>query len=92
MVAADGGAVPLEGGVAIAYRREIEAAPDPDVRRREIEDALAAKRSPYARAEAFGVADVLDPRDTRPTICAWIELIQPRLREHVGERRFGVRP
>jgi acetyl-CoA carboxylase carboxyltransferase component len=78
--------------VAIAYRREIEAAADPEKRRTEIEDSLAAKRSPYARAEAFGVADLLDPRDTRPTICDWIELIQPRLREHVGERKFSARP
>lgn len=89
---AEQGAVPLEGGVAIAYRREIEAAADPEKRRTEIEDSLAAKRSPYARAEAFGVADLLDPRDTRPTICDWIELIQPRLREHVGERKFSARP
>lgn len=89
---AEQGAIPLEGGVAVAYRREIESAPDPEVRRREIEESLAAKRSPFARAEAFGVADLLDPRDTRPTICDWIELIQPQLKEHRGERQFSVRP
>ena len=34
---AESGALPLEGGVAVAYRREIAAAPDPEAKRREIE-------------------------------------------------------
>ena len=38
-----------------AYHREIAAAPDPDAKRRELEDMLAAKQSPFPRAEAFAV-------------------------------------
>ncbi len=89
---AEGGALPIEGGVAVAFRREIEAAPDPDARRRELEDALAAGRSPFPRAEAFGVHDLIDPRRTRPALCDWIDWIQPRLREHVGPRSHSIRP
>ena len=35
---AESGALPLEGGVAVAFRREIEAAPDPEAKRRELEE------------------------------------------------------
>ena len=89
---AEGGALPIEGGVAVAFRREIAAAPDPDARRRELEEAFAAGRSPFPRAEAFGVHDLIDPRRTRSALCNWIDWIQPRLREHVGPRSHSIRP
>ncbi|MGH0033153.1 MAG: acyl-CoA carboxylase subunit beta [Myxococcota bacterium] len=89
---AEGGALPLEGGVAVAFRREIEAAPDPEAKRREIEDRMAAARSPFPRAESFGVNDLIDPRDTRRQLCQWIDWIQPRLAAHLGERAYSIRP
>ena len=89
---AESGPLPLEGGVAVAFRREIEAAPDPEAKRRELEDALAAKRDPFARAEAFGVADMIDPRRTRQALAAWLEWIQPALAQHRGPRSYGPRP
>lgn len=89
---AESGALPIEGGVAVAYRREIEAAPDPAARRRELEDQLAAQRSPYTRAESFSVHDLIDPRRTRPVLCDWLEWIQPQLREHRGPRTYTMRP
>ena len=89
---AESGALPLEGGVAVAFRREIEAAPDPAARRRELEEAMGAHRSPFPRAESFSVHDLVDPRRTRPLLCDWIDWIQPGLREHLGLRRYTVRP
>ena len=89
---AESGALPLEGGVAVAFRREIEAAPDPEARRRELEDQLAARRDPYARAESFGVADLVDPRRTRQALCAWVEWIQPALSTLRGPRAYSIRP
>jgi acetyl-CoA carboxylase carboxyltransferase component len=89
---AEGGALPVEGGVAVAFRREIAAAPDPDTRRRELEEAFAAGRSAFPRAETFGVHDLIDPRRTRPALCDWIDWIQPLLREHVGVKRHTIRP
>lgn len=76
---AEQGALPVEGGVAVAFRREIEAAPDPEAKRRELEDRILAARSPYAAAESFGLHDMIDPRDTRAVLCDWVELIEPRL-------------
>ena len=89
---AEGGALPIEGGVAVAFRREIEAAPDPAALRRELEERFAAARSPFARAEAFGVHDLIDPRRTRPALCAWIDWIQPALRLQLGPRAHAIRP
>jgi len=89
---AEGGALPVEGGVAVAFRREIEAAPDPEARRRELEDRFARARSPFPRAEAFGVHDLLDPRETRARLCDWVEEIQPALAGHLGPRRYALRP
>jgi acetyl-CoA carboxylase carboxyltransferase component len=89
---AESGALPLEGGVAVAFRREIEAAADPDAMRRELEEKILAQRSPYTRAEGFGVADLIDPRRTRPVLCEWIEWIQPLLADHKGPRTYTMRP
>ncbi len=89
---AESGALPVEGGVAVAFRREIESAPDPEARRRELEERLLASRSPYASAEAFGVHDMIDPRATRPTLCDWVEMIQPRLAAARAPRAYSYRP
>ncbi len=86
------GALPLESGVELAYRREIEAAPDPAARRRELEEEMAAAQSVLPRAEDFGLHDLIDPRQTRPHLCDWIDQIQPRLRGLPGPRSYGPRP
>ena len=88
---AESGALPLEGGVAVAFHRQIAAAPDPVAFRRELEEKLVAQRSPYARGEAFGVSDMIDPRETRPVLCDWVRWIQPRLAEHTGPRAYTMR-
>ena len=89
---AEAGSMPVESGVALAYRREIEAAPDPEAKRRELEDEIAAAQSVFPRAEDFGVHDVVDPRATRPRIAEWLEEIQSQLAQHVGPRAYSLRP
>ncbi|MBW2401826.1 MAG: propionyl-CoA carboxylase, partial [Deltaproteobacteria bacterium] len=89
---AEGGALPAEGGVAVAFRREIAAAADPEARRRELEARFAGKPSAFPRAESFGVNDLIDPRRTRPELCDWIDWIQPLLREHRGRKTHSLRP
>ena len=88
----ESGALPLEGGVAVAFHREIAAAEDPDAKRRELEERLRSARSPYPRAESFAVHELIDPRETRPTLCRWIDWIQPQLEELTGPTRFTMRP
>ena len=89
---AETGALPVEGGVAVAFRREIAQAEDPDARRRELEEQLAARQSPFPRAEAFSVHELIDPRETRPMLCRWIDRVQPLLPPLLGTSGFSVRP
>ena len=89
---AETGALPIEGGVAVAFRREIAAADDPDARRHELEEEFAKRRTPFPRAEDFGVHDLIDPRTTRRELCDWIELAAPLLDAQRGPRRYGSRP
>ena len=89
------GALPVESGVALAFRREIEAAPDPEARRRELEQELSAAQSVFPRAEDFGVHALIDPRTTRARLCEWTQEIGPelaRLRLTAGPRRYSMRP
>jgi acetyl-CoA carboxylase carboxyltransferase component len=90
---AEWGSLPVEGGAAAAFRREIEAAPDPKKRLQEIETELRALASPLLTAEAFAVEDVIDPRETRAYLCRFIDAMQGRLATTVGvKRRAGVTP
>ncbi|MCH7653635.1 MAG: propionyl-CoA carboxylase, partial [Chloroflexi bacterium] len=68
------GGIPIEGGVAAAYRREIEAAPDPDAHREMIEERLFHLRSPMKAAHHFDVIDLIDPRATRRLACRFVSL------------------
>ncbi len=89
---AETGALPVEGGVAVAFRREIAAAPDPDARRRELEEQLFAAKSPFPRAEGFGVHDLIDPRRTRPVLCDLLDTVAPLLETQLRPRAFTIRP
>lgn len=89
---AESGALPVEGGVAVAFRREIASAPDPEARRAELEEELAGRRDPFARAEGFSVHDLIDPRETRAALCAWQEWSRPLLGSQLGPRRYTIRP
>lgn len=90
---AEWGSLPVEGGVAAAYRREIETAPDPKQKQAEIEQELLRYASPILTAEAFAVEDVIDPRDTRHYLCRFLEAAQGRLKINPGPKyKCGVRP
>ncbi len=88
------GALPVESGVALAFRREIEAAPDPDARRAELEEEMARAQSVMPRAEEFGVHELIDPRETRPMLCEWVQEVQTAIAEHVraGPPSYTIRP
>jgi acetyl-CoA carboxylase carboxyltransferase component len=90
---AEWGSLPVEGGVAAAYKREIAAAADPRQRERELEAELRELTSPFRTAEAFGVEDIIDPRDTRRYLCRFIDAAQGRMRTMLGPKlRAGVLP
>ncbi len=87
------GSIPIEGGVEAAYRRDIESSPDPDARRRELEEQMSKYRSPFLVAESFGIEKIIDPRETRPCLAMLVEAAQPILKRIAGPKaRYGVRP
>ncbi|MBI4589134.1 MAG: propionyl-CoA carboxylase [Candidatus Rokubacteria bacterium] len=67
------GSIPVEGGVEAAFSRDIEAAADPAARRAELETYYRRFASPFRTAERFGIPEIIDPRDTRPLLCEWVE-------------------
>jgi acetyl-CoA carboxylase carboxyltransferase component len=76
----ESGALPLEGGVAVAFSKEIASAKDPEKKRKEIEDEMAKKQNPFSKAETFSVHEIIDPSETRKYLCSWIEKVQPQLK------------
>ncbi|MCC6926162.1 carboxyl transferase domain-containing protein [Novosphingobium sp.] len=70
----DWGSLPIEGGIEVAYKAEIEAAEDPAAHLAAIRERLNKVRSPFRTAEIFGIEDIIDPRDTRPLLCEFAGL------------------
>ncbi|MCX5590394.1 acyl-CoA carboxylase subunit beta [Alcaligenes endophyticus] len=90
---AEWGSLPVEGGVAAAFRKEIMSASDPIAKERELEAELKPYASPFRTAEAFAVEEIIDPRETRPILCELIHLAEKRLQAEVGQKlRCGVQP
>ncbi len=78
------GSMHIEGGATAAYRREIEAADDPEAKRQEIEDRLQNLGSPMRTAHAFDVEEIIDPRDTRPLLAEFVQDAQAVIRTQLG--------
>ncbi|MET0147258.1 MAG: carboxyl transferase domain-containing protein [Ilumatobacteraceae bacterium] len=90
---AEFGGIPIEGGVDAAFKRVIEAAADPDAKRREIEKRLERLLSPFPVAENLAIEDVIDPRQTRPRLIRALTSVLPSLDLRRGiTTRIGTRP
>ncbi len=77
---AESGPLPLEGGVAVAFKKEIAQAANPEAKRKELEEKMAKNQNPFPRAEAFSVHEIIDPRETRRYISLWADRIQGQLK------------
>lgn len=82
----------IEGGAIAAYRREIEAAPDPEAARQEIEARLQTIASPFRTAEAFNIEDIIDPRDSRSFLRDVIETAQDVFLTQLGSNAVPYQP
>lgn len=67
------GSIPVEGGVAAAYKRELADSELPEERQSELEAYYQQLSSPFRTAERFGVIDIIMPRDTRALLCDWVQ-------------------
>ncbi|KAG5638759.1 hypothetical protein H0H81_010381 [Sphagnurus paluster] len=92
----DWGSLPLEGGVEAAYKRQLNAAGSPEAREKLMNDLLdkfESVRSPMKTANKFGVEEIIDPRDTRPLACEWVEHVYEHILPQLltyKQSRFGL--
>ncbi|HEY8122440.1 MAG TPA: carboxyl transferase domain-containing protein [Myxococcota bacterium] len=86
------GSLPIEGGVEAAYRRQLEASPDPEKLRAELEANLASLRDPLLTAEVFGVEEIIDPRETRRLLVEFARRAYEIVRDERGVKLRGMRP
>ncbi len=86
------GSLPIEGGVEAAYRRQLEASDDPEALRAELEAKYASMRSPLLTAEAFGIEEIIDPRETRPLLVDWARRAHDIVCQNLGPKSRGHRP
>jgi len=80
-----------EGGSNIVFRKEIAAASDPAAERAKKIDQFRALISPYIAAGAALIDDVIDPRDTRPTLIRALAMARTKRVERPW-RKHGVMP
>ena len=86
----DWGSLPMAGGIEAAYKRQLEAAEDPEAELKELYRKFEAMRSPFRTAEAFIAEEIIDPRDTRPLV---VDFVHHAYRVIKAEpRSFGMRP
>jgi methylmalonyl-CoA decarboxylase subunit alpha len=63
-----------EGAVNIIFRKQIEASDDPEKAREELVNNFKQIIDPYIAAGNAMVDDIIDPRETRPTIIRGLEM------------------
>ncbi|HOP47107.1 MAG TPA: carboxyl transferase domain-containing protein [Desulfobacteraceae bacterium] len=88
---ANWGNIVVEGGVYAAHKAEIEASSDPEALLDELEEQYRNFASPFRSAEAFDIEDVIDPRDTRPLLCDWVEMGYSVEKKQLGIKSRGIR-
>ena len=80
-----------EGAVNIIGRSVIEASEDPERTRSEMEDAVRKTIDPYIAAGNAMIDDVIDPRETRPTVIRALEMAAGK-RVQRPHKKHGVAP
>jgi acetyl-CoA carboxylase carboxyltransferase component len=80
-----------EGVVEIAFRKVVEEAEDPAAKRAELIEGFRKQFDVYIAAGNDLIDDVIDPRETRFTICRALEMAQSKRVERPW-KRHGVVP
>jgi methylmalonyl-CoA decarboxylase subunit alpha len=80
-----------EGAVEIIFRRQVQEAEDPAAKKAELIANYRKIIDVYVAAANDMIDDVIDPRETRPTICRALELAEGKQLERPWKRN-GVVP
>jgi acetyl-CoA carboxylase carboxyltransferase component len=80
-----------EGAVNIIFRKQIEASDDPDATRAEMIEGIRRTIDPYIAAGNAMIDDIIDPRETRPTVIRALEMAATK-RVQRPWKKHGVMP
>ncbi|GBD46743.1 Methylmalonyl-CoA carboxyltransferase 12S subunit [bacterium HR41] len=80
-----------EGAVNIIFRKQIEASDDPDATRAQLIEGIRRTIDPYIAAGNAMIDDIIDPRETRPTIIRALEMAEGKRVER-PRKKHGVMP
>jgi acetyl-CoA carboxylase carboxyltransferase component len=80
-----------EGAVNIIFRKQIEASEDPDATRAQMIKGIRETIDPYVAAGNALIDDIIDPRETRPTVIRALEMAETK-RVARPHKRHGVMP
>ena len=80
-----------EGAVEIVFRKQVEEAEDPVAKKAELIEAYRGLIDVYVAARNGMIDDVIDPRETRPTIIRALQLAEGKRVERPW-KRHGVVP
>jgi methylmalonyl-CoA decarboxylase subunit alpha len=80
-----------EGAVNIIGRSAIEASDDPEATRQAMLDQVKAQIDPYLAARNDLIDDIIDPRETRPTITRGLRMARDKRVERPW-KKHGVMP
>src|SRR3954462_4423967 len=79
-----------EGAVEIVMRRQVEEADDPAAKKAELVAAYRQIIDVYIAARNGMIDDVIDPRETRPTICRALEMAEGKTVQRPWKRNAVV--
>ncbi len=79
-----------EGAVEIVFRKQVEEAEDPAAKKAELIAAYRGIIDVYVAARNGMVDDVIDPRETRPTICRALEMADGKVVQRPWKRNAVV--
>ena len=75
---ANWGSLPLDGGIEVGHRFELKQIREKEGeegwkrRYKELEDEYTRFMNPVRAINAFNVEEIVDPKDTRKIVCAWV--------------------
>jgi propionyl-CoA carboxylase beta chain len=80
------------GAVNIIFRKEIQAAADPEAERARLEAEYRERfASPYAAASRGFIDDVIEPHETRPKLISALEMLQNK-RDTIPHKKHANMP
>ncbi len=80
-----------EGAVEIIFRKQVDSAEDPAAKKAELIDGFRKIIDPYIAAGNDLIDDIIDPRETRPTVIRALEMAATKRVERPW-KKHGVMP